>query len=89
MFEEVECPAEAERRQNAIDKLVEDSKAHVQVWEGLQQVWEECLTVGFEVAAKLAKFVSDEAEGGNRQYSNQFIRSHINLTMYVKVFYLA
>ena len=69
---EGDCPTEEERRQNTIDELVEVSKAHVREWDGLQQIWEEGLKVELKVAAQLDKFVSDEAKGGNNQYSVSF-----------------
>ena len=70
MEEEDDCPTEEEMRQNAIDKLVEDSKAHLQEWERLEQIWEETLKNGSKSAASVAKFVSDEAKGG---YNECFI----------------
>ena len=66
--EKDDCQTEEEIRQKAIDKLFEDSKAHLQEWERMEQIWEETLTRGSKSAARLAKFVSDEAEGGNDEY---------------------
>ena len=59
---------EVEKRQHAIDKLVDESVKHIQAWEKVEQNWIESLETGLRAAAKLAKFVSDEAEGGNGQY---------------------
>ena len=73
-IEEDDCPKEIEIRQHVIEKLFEVTKAHLEEWESLEEIWEEILNTGSQSAAKLAKFVSDETKGGNHQCLISLIR---------------